>query len=180
MNAPYNIRSAVAGDCASLETLVNSCYRGDSSRVGWTTEADYLDGLRIDHARLKADIERPGCVIYCLRERVEGPILACVFVQDFVREDGLEVYFGMLAVRPDLQARGFGRVLLEHLEAQARARGALRVTMRVIQIRDSLIAWYERRGYRRTGRLEAFPYGDDAFGVPRRDDLQFEWMEKTL
>ena len=55
---------------------------------------------------------------------------------------------------------------------------ALRMT--VIDVRDELIAWYERRGYRRTGIRKPFPYGDTRFGVPRRDDLRFEVLEKPF
>jgi hypothetical protein len=37
-----------------------------------------------------------------------------------------------------------------------------------------------RRGYARTGELLPFPYGNDRFGLPLRDDLQFEALEKEL
>ena len=52
--------------------------------------------------------------------------------------------------------------------------------MTVIDIRDELIAFYERRGYRRTGIKKPFPYGDARFGLPKRDDLRFEVLEKPL
>ena len=89
-------------------------------------------------------------------------------------------YLGMLTVRPDLQARGLGRRMLQEAERYAAAQGARRMRMTVITVRDTLIAWYERRGYRRTGELLPFPYGHDRFGLPQRDDLQFEVLEKSL
>ena len=54
------------------------------------------------------------------------------------------------------------------------------MTMTVIDVREELIAWYERRGYRRTGIKKPFPYGDTRFGQPKRDDLRFEVLEKPL
>jgi hypothetical protein len=65
-------------------------------------------------------------------------------------------------------------------EQFAADKGATVAKMTVVQQRTSLIAWYERRGYRRTGAFEAFPYGDDSVGTPRRDDLRFVILEKTL
>ena len=52
--------------------------------------------------------------------------------------------------------------------------------MTVVHIRDTLIAWYERRGYALTGETRPFPHGDDRFGKPLRDDLSFVVMEKVL
>ncbi|MDQ3229301.1 MAG: GNAT family N-acetyltransferase, partial [Pseudomonadota bacterium] len=52
-------RDAGIGDIPALAALVTSAYRGDVSRQGWTTEADFLDGNRIDAAVLRHDIERP-------------------------------------------------------------------------------------------------------------------------
>jgi ribosomal protein S18 acetylase RimI-like enzyme len=86
----------------------------------------------------------------------------------------------MLTVRPDLQDRQLGRGLLEAAEAHAAARGARRVRITVVNIRDTLIAWYERRGYVLTGETEPFPYGDLRFGEPQRDDLAFVVLEKAL
>jgi ribosomal protein S18 acetylase RimI-like enzyme len=173
----YDIRLATLADCVELEILVNSAYRGEISRRGWTTEADYLDGQRSNAENLAADLRRPGCSIFCLREARAGAILGCVFIED---QKGGERYFGMLAVQPDLQAGGIGRALLGHIEDDARRKGFKRMTMRVLQNRAALIAWYERRGYRRTGETAPFPYGDENFGIPKRDDLQFLVFTKEL
>jgi ribosomal protein S18 acetylase RimI-like enzyme len=84
-------------------------------------------------------------------------------------------------VRPELQGAGLGRVVLAEAERIAREEWGVReMHMTVIHLREDLIAWYERRGYRRTGEMSPFPYDDQRFGIPRRDDLQFELLVKAL
>lgn len=168
-------RDATVADIPAIVGLVTAAYRGEASRAGWTTEADLLDGERIDPALLQADIERPRSRVL-LAER-DGALVACAHV---AVEDGAG-YFGMFAVRPDLQGAGLGRALLAGAERVVREEWALpAMRMTVIDVRDELIAWYERRGYRRTGIRKPFPYGDARFGIPRRDDLRFEVLEKTF
>ena len=89
-------------------------------------------------------------------------------------------YLGMLTVRPDLQAKGTGRTLLAAAEAAAAELGARRIRMTVVAIRDSLIAWYQRRGYALTGETRPWPYEDERYGQPRRGDLSFVVLEKAL
>jgi len=154
---------------------VNSAYRGDSSRRGWTTEADFLGGQRTDPETLARDLARPGARILLLRGA--GELMGCVWLEPADRDAW---YVGMVTVRPDLQDRGFGRVLLEAAEREAAGEGARATRMTVISIRKELIAWYERRGYRLTGETRPFPYGDPLFGEPARDDLAFAVLEKAL
>lgn len=169
---------AADSDLPEVADLVNSAYRGDSSRQGWTTEADYLDGQRTDVVSLRRDLaEHPRAVILLLRDTPGGPVLGGCWLEP-AGEDAW--YLGMLTVRPDLQGRRLGRSLLDAAEAHVAARGGGRIRMTVINIRDTLIAWYGRRGYAPTGETLPFPYGDDRFGIPRRDDLEFVVMEKTL
>ena len=168
-------RAATPRDLDAIVALVTSAYRGDTSRAGWTTEADFLDGNRIDAEVLRADIERPGSRVL-LAER-DGELLACAHVSE---EDGAG-YFGMFSVVPGLQGCGIGKQVLAECERIARDEWQLpAMRMTVIDIRDELIAFYERRGYRRTGILKPVPYGDERFGLPRRDDLRFEVLEKAL
>jgi GNAT superfamily N-acetyltransferase len=175
VNHDITFRNASVQDIPALIDLVTSAYRGDASRRGWTTEADMLDGNRIDADVLRADIERPRSRVL-LAER-DGDLLACGHVCD---EQGAG-YFGMFSVRPDLQGGGVGKLLLAEAERIARDEWRLPVMrMTVIDIRDELIAFYERRGYRRTGIKKPFPYGDPRFGIPKRDDLRFEVLEKTF
>jgi Acetyltransferase (GNAT) family len=85
-----------------------------------------------------------------------------------------------LATDPTLQNSGLGKILLSAAEQWAGDRGGRRIRMNVVNVRDALIAWYLRRGYRKTGETEPFPYGDDRFGAPLRDDLRFLVLEKDL
>ena len=170
-----HFRAATPDDLDAIVALVTSAYRGDSSRAGWTTEADFLDGNRIDAEVLRTDIERAGSRVL-LAER-DGELLACAHVSE---EDGAG-YFGMFSVVPGLQGGGIGKQVLAECERIARDEWRLpAMRMTVIDIRDTLIAFYERRGYRRTGVLKPFPYGDERFGLPQRDDLRFEVLEKDL
>jgi ribosomal protein S18 acetylase RimI-like enzyme len=165
-------------DLDAIARLVNSAYRGDSSRLGWTTEADLLGGQRTDPETLRAELDaHAGAVLLTLRDAPEGELLGSVWLDP---RDADVWYLGMLTVRPDLQARQLGRTLLTEAEAFAAARGARRMRMSVINVRETLIAWYERRGYVRTGDSVPFPYGDARFGLPQRDDLRFDVLEKPL
>ncbi|MFC0152861.1 GNAT family N-acetyltransferase [Xanthomonas dyei] len=168
-------RTATVDDIDALVQLVTSAYRGDSSRVGWTTEADILDGARIDPAVLRQDILRERSLVLLVEQ--DGRLLACAHIAD----DGGAGYFGMFAVDPSLQGSGIGKTLLAEAERIVDAAWKLPVMrMTVIDVRNELIAFYERRGYRRTGLLKPFPYGDERFGVPLRQDLRFEVLEKSL
>lgn len=162
----------------AIADLVNSAYRGESSRQGWTTEADYLGGQRTDAETLARDLAaQAGAVLLTLREVADGPLMGCVWLEP--AEAGVW-YLGMLTVRPNLQDRRLGRTMLEAAERYVREQGANRVRMTVVHIRDTLIAWYERRGYVPTGARRPFPYADLRFGEPKREDLEFIVMEKAL
>ena len=168
-------RDATVADIPALVQLVTSAYRGEASRAGWTTEADLLDGDRIDPGVLRADSERPRSRVL-VAER-DGQLVACAHVA----VEGDAGSFGMFAVRPALQGGGTGHAVLAEAERIVRDEWALPVLrMTVIDVRAELIAWYERRGYRRTGIHKPFPHGDTRFGVPRRDDLRFEVLEKAF
>lgn len=168
-------RSATLADIPALVELVTSAYRGDVSRQGWTTEADLLDGQRIDPEVLRQDLLRPRSQV--LLALSGERLLACVHVAD---EDGAG-YLGMFSVRPDAQGSGVGKQLMIEAERYARDELGMPVMrMTVIDLREELIAFYERRGYLRTGIKKPFPYGDERFGVPKRDDLRFEVLEKSL
>lgn len=179
MSDALTFRTATHADVDAIVALVESAYRGDASRAGWTTEADFLDGRRTGADDVGACIDRPRSAIL-LAERTDHDgreLLACAHVAD---DDGAG-YFGMFSVQPTLQGGGIGKRLLEHAERFVRERWSLpAMRMTVIDIRDELIAFYERRGYRRTGIVKPFPYGDARFGLPKRDDLRFEVLEKAL
>lgn len=154
---------------------MNRAYRADE---GWTNEASYVGGQRTSVADLRIDLAAsPDAVLLTLRDDADAPLLGVVWLEP---AGGDAWYLGMLTVRPDLQDRKLGRRLLEDAEAFAIRRGAHRIRMTVIAIRDTLIAWYERRGYRATGEREPFPYEDQRFGLPNRADLDFIVLEKRV
>jgi ribosomal protein S18 acetylase RimI-like enzyme len=171
---------ATAADCDSLSKLVNSAYRGDSSRRGWTTEADYIDGQRTDPQSLEQEIEKAGHRMFKAVHASTNELVGCVLLSDFGDRNIKRTYLGMLTVKPDLQAAGLGRKLVGFAENEARESGSKFMTMGVVQIRDTLIAWYERLGYKKTGETKSFPYGQAEFGIPLRDDLHFIILEKRL
>ncbi|MFA1551562.1 GNAT family N-acetyltransferase [Actinomadura chokoriensis] len=168
-------RAATPADVPALVTLVESSYRGDSSRAGWTTEADILDGRRTDPEMVADAVSGAGSRML-VAETGGGPIACC-----HLENRGGHAYFGMFAVDPARQRGGLGRQVLAEAERLAREEwGAKEMHMTVISVREDLIAWYVRRGYVRTGKKSPFPYGDERFGLPKRDDLEFELLVKTL
>jgi len=172
---PHVFRAASSGDVSAIVALVQSAYRGEASRAGWTTEADLLDGQRTDADEVSALIDAPGSSILLCEQT--GTLLASAHLQ---KHESI-CHFGMFAVRPDLQGAGVGRAMLAEAERIARDKWHCReMQMRVITLRTELIAWYERRGYRRTGVFAAFPYGELRFGIPKRDDLRLEVLSKSL
>lgn len=179
MSTALRFRRATAADVDAVVALVESAYRGEASRAGWTTEADLLDGRRTGPDDVLECIGRPDSTLL-LAERGEGDgdaLVACAYL---AQEDGAG-YFGMFSVRPGLQGGGIGKQVLAEAERLVAGDWHLPVMrMTVIDVREELIAFYERRGYRRTGILKPFPYGDERFGIPRRGDLRFEVLEKTL
>ncbi|MBI1401928.1 MAG: GNAT family N-acetyltransferase [Porphyrobacter sp.] len=155
-------------DAPALKDLLEAAYRGDSARAGWNHEADILDDERITRAELDALLADPAVTVLTARDG--DTMFGCVAV---TRKSETLAYLGMLCVRPDLQSAGLGRRLLDAAEDHARALGIAAMEMTVIDSRDTLIAWYERRGYARTGETRPFP-------VLRDPPITFVVLEKPL
>lgn len=162
------IAPASPADASALKTLLESAYRGDSARQGWNHEADILDDERITREELNALLADPAVTILTARDG--GALIGCVAV---TRKDAALAYLGMLCVLPTLQSSGLGRRLLDAAEDFARAQGIAAMEMTVIEGRDALIAWYERRGYAFTGERRPFP-------VLRDPPITFVVLEKPL
>ncbi|WP_394435907.1 GNAT family N-acetyltransferase [Streptomyces sp. SGAir0957] len=170
-----SFREATEADVDALVALIESAYRGDDSRAGWTTEADILEGRRTDPQGVRDVVHHADSRLLTVER--DGAIVACCQLE----HRGDHAYFGMFAVSPALQGAGLGKVIIAEAERTARETWGVReMHMTVISVREELIAWYERRGYRRTGKMSPFPYGDERFGIPLRADLEFELLVKPL
>ncbi|GGF15117.1 GNAT family N-acetyltransferase [Flavobacterium limi] len=167
------ITKATLEDIPALAKLINSAYRGESSKKGWTTEAHLLEGKRTDEQEMTEIFMDPKNTIlkFTENEEITGSVLLV--------EKGNQLYLGMLTVSPELQNRGIGKKLLAEAENQAKALGLSSIIMTVISVREELIAWYKRHGYVDTGEREAFP--ESGIHVTVSDEpLEFIYLEKKL
>jgi DNA-binding MarR family transcriptional regulator len=173
--APQLVR-ATKKDLSEVEALMNLAYRGKDA--GWTSEADCIGGTRTTEAMLREDIARgSGAALLIWRHPPDGNLIGCVWLEP---EGDAVWYLGSLTVEPRRQNAGLGRRLLAAAEDWIRQRGGREIRMTVVNVRDTLIDWYGRRGYQPTGETKPFPYGDDRFGVPKRSDLHFVVLRKRL
>jgi N-acetylglutamate synthase-like GNAT family acetyltransferase len=171
-----SFRAATASDIPALVQLVTRAYRGEESRQGWTSEADLLGGERIVPAVLLEDIRRIDSLV--IVAELGGELVGCAHIERVNETTG---YFGMFAVSPTLQGQGTGRLILAEAERQMVAEWQLTESqMTVLDARAELLAFYERRGYTRTGVYRPFPYGDERFGIPARTDLRLEVLTRSL
>lgn len=167
-------RTAQSADADAIADLSNSAYRGDSSRLGWTTEADLIEGARTDEEEVRGLIQEANSMfLLCF---VESELVGSVYLQ----KKGDTAYLGLLVVDPIRQGAGIGKTFLEAAEAQVKDNWSVsKVTMWVISVREELISYYERRGYFRTAETQPFPEkaGDS---IPTVPGLEFAILEKSL
>lgn len=172
----YKVRLAQVSEAGQIADLVNSAYRGDSSRQGWTTEADLLDGQRTDREAIAELIQRQEPQTQILVLDNGKHLLGCVLLE----EKTSKLYLGMLTVSPSLQNKGFGKVLMEAAEKLAQQKNLQFIEMTVIPQRESLINYYLRQGYKITGERRPFPASNPRFGIPKIPNLEFVVLEKKL
>ncbi|HEY8086016.1 MAG TPA: GNAT family N-acetyltransferase [Methylophilaceae bacterium] len=167
-------RKAVSTDAASIAALINSAYRGESSRHGWTTEADLLSGLRTEVEEVLSLIAADNSMLLLCFDA--ATLLGSVTLE----KQGDAAHLGMFAVHPQQQGQGIGKQLLAFAEhAAAETWGVNSIVMSVITLRQELIAFYQRRGYSLTGVLKAFP-AESKLWTPLVSSLQLGLMEKSL
>jgi predicted N-acetyltransferase YhbS len=170
------IRAATRADIPALHALIESAYRGDSARQGWTHEADLLDGQRTDPASLTEIIDDPDQRILMALDGSD--IIGCVQI---ARKENGKSYLGLLSVDPRRQATGLGKQLIAAAEhAAATYFGAHLIELTAIKQRSELLAYYNRRGYSATGEERPFPFGDERFGLPRTSELVFVVLAKNI
>lgn len=167
------IIKATIADAPALNILVNSAYRGEEAKKGWSSEADLLEGTRIDEAALCDLIQKPGTTI--LKYEEDNTLLGCVEL----RIEGSKLYLGMLSVKPNTQGKGIGKKLLKASEEHARHIGCPVIRMTVIDGRQELIDWYIRHGYALTGERKPFIVPDERWGIPKKK-LEFVVLEKKV
>jgi ribosomal protein S18 acetylase RimI-like enzyme len=171
------ISPAVHTDLDDILMLVNAAYRGIGAKAGWTSEHGIVSGTRVDAASVESLLTQERTVILLMRRATGARPIGCIVVQ---LDEDATCELSMFAIHPDEQASGLGRTLLTAAETYAHRNGARLAELTVVHVRDTLIAWYERQGYRRTGATKAFPYHDPSLGQPLRDDLHFVVLAKTL
>jgi len=167
------ITQATLIDIPELNILVNSAYRGETSKRGWTTEANLLDGLRIDEQTLTGYFDDPNIILLKNTDET-GQITGTVYLE----ARATKLYVGMFSVSPLLQGKGIGRDLLLAAETYAKRLNCRTLTMTVISIRHELISWYQRRGYKITGEMLPF-HVDKKFGIPKQP-IELIVLEKDI
>lgn len=167
------ITKATLQDIPALNILINSAYRGETSKKGWTTEANLLEGKRTNEEELTETILDPKNTIlkYTENNQIIGSVLLV--------EKEHQLYLGMLTVSPELQNSGIGKKLLAEAENHAKSLGLSGIIMTVISVREELIAWYKRHGYVDTGKREAFPESDIHVTISEKP-LEFIYFEKKI
>jgi GNAT superfamily N-acetyltransferase len=172
-----NLTIATDADVPEVVVLINRAFRGRGADMSWSTEERYIEGTRTNEEMLREEMAAHADARMLLWRKPDTTLLGCVWMQP---EANNVWYLGSLSIAPQEQKAGLGRRLLEAAEDWAFARGAREIKMTVVQVRAALLDWYARRGYLLTGETKPFPYGDERYGNPTRDDLYFVVLRKRL
>lgn len=173
MNLSFSF--ATETEIADIVQLVNSAYRGDSSKVGWTTEAHLLDGQRTDRNEIQNKIKTKNS--YIVLAHLGHDLAGCCEVVAHPIES--ELYFGMFTIKPAMQNLGLGKSFINYIEKLAANWKLKKIVMTVITLRTELIDYYKRRGYQVTNRFIPFP-AEDRFGIPKVPDLKMVYLTKDI
>jgi ribosomal protein S18 acetylase RimI-like enzyme len=172
------LEHATEADYPAIIQLINVAFRATGPTASWNVEAGILEGQRINDALLREDLAKnPNAHLLVTRDEADGSMLGTVWLDP--KADGAW-YLGLLTIEPALQKQKLGSALLAAAEDFAKEHGAHSIGMTVLHVRDTLVAWYLRRGYALTGETKPFPYNDDRFGRPLREDLHFVVLAKQL
>ena len=172
------LEPATEADYPEIIDLINVAFRATGPSASWNVEAGVIEGQRMNDSLLREDLAaKPTAHLLVYRDPADKSVLGSVWLDP--GDDGIW-YLGLLTIKPALQKQKLGRTLLAAAEDFAKERGAHCIRLTVVHVRDTLIAWYERRGYRLTGETKPFPYDDKRFGTPLRDDLHFVVLEKPV
>jgi ribosomal protein S18 acetylase RimI-like enzyme len=172
------LERASDSDFPAIISLVNAAYRGTGAVESWNIETGIIEGTRLTESLLREDMaSRPDAHLMVTRDSESHAIIGTVWLEP--RHDDVW-YLGLFTIEPSLQKVHLGRALLSAAEDLAKAHGAKSIRMSVLGVRTALISLHERRGYHRTGETEPYPYGDNRFGTPLRDDLSFVILVKQL
>ncbi len=169
----FKLSPASEADIPALNKLVNSAYRGESSKKGWTTEADFLDGTRTDEDGILEMLQHPNSTI--MKCEVSNNLVGCVYLEI----QNKKLYLGMLTTNPEWQGKGVGKKLLFAAEEHALKNGCNCITMNVLTGRKELIDWYLRHGYHLTNQKKPFAFDHPRYGKPKVQ-LEFVVIEKNI
>lgn len=165
----FRFEKAAIDQAQAISDLINLTYRGNS---GWTTEAAIIRGDRTNRQEIETAMLNPDAHFFVAS--LPAMLASCIYVAREKRH----AYIGFFSVHPDLQGQGLGKYMLEEAETFARTVfGARRFVMFVISQRPELIAFYQRRGYCCTGRIETYP---ESLGIPKIAGLTIEYLAKDV
>ena len=175
----FHVKTATKDtDLVALAALVNSAYRGETSKLGWTSECDLVGGQRVDPESLLDIINAENSLVIILESKETGSLIGCCHIEK--SKENSHAYLGMVSVSPTLQNQGIGKALLIIAEKYSKRWGCDALEIYVINVRKELIDFYKRHGFVPTGGTAPFPYGDERVGLPKLDNLVFDIFTKPI
>ena len=167
----FRLEKAGQEQAQAVADLVNLTYRGET---GWTRETHIIQGDRTNRQEIETAMSNPDAQFFVINQPKN--LASCIYVA----KEHDYAYIGFFAVHPNLQGKGLGKYVLEQAEIFALSTlDVHKFVMFVISQRPELIAFYQRRGYLRTSRVETYPL-HLGIGVPKISGLTIEYLEKVI